>query len=468
MGIRNRKGTAQPRPHPKLVDRRLGETRRILDRIMGDEDVRRWYELRSLNSENTGRKYAYYLGAFCEQNKLTPRSAADLAKNDLEEFNRIYQDWCIRVIGKVAPKTASVYIAGVKSWLEHKGVNLKLVASVKVPHQNSTPTVDDEEVPSQEQLRHILNYADDRQRSIIALIAFSGIRFETISRLKLSDLIEAKLTSEGVQFPKHPTMIHCGPEATKKDNRYFTLLIREGCEYLKAYIDRRTRQGEGLTAGSPVISSDDKRYRGKALTSHQLSELVRKCFDDAGLKARPYVLRGFFDTAMLSTKSLKHTWQQFFMGHKGDIEAAYTTRKKLGPELLERMREAFAPCEAFLTTLPSQGEEGELATLRTMVESGVLDLSKESVRNYLAQKLQIQGLEVRVAKMKEEGFGEEEAYGRTLCGHLGIDPMKLELFKRKENGDPKKIIDERELQGYLVQGWDVQTVLPSGKILVRK
>jgi hypothetical protein len=36
--------------------------------------------------------------------------------------------------------------------------------------------------------------------------------------------------------------------------------------------------------------------------------------------------------------------------------------------------------------------------------------------------------------------------------------MKLELFKRKENGDPK-IVDERELHGYLVQGWDVQTVL---------
>lgn len=435
---------------------------------MGDEDVRRWYELQSLNSESTGRKYAYYLGVFCEQSELTPSSAAELAKKDLEGFNRIYQDWCLRVIGRVAPKTASVYISGVKAWLKHKGVNPNLLASVKVPHQNSTPTVDEEEVPSQEQLRHILNYADDRQRSIIALIAFSGIRFETISRLRLSDLIEAQLTGEGVRFPKYPTIIHCGPESTKRDNRYFTLLIREGCEYLKAYIDRRSRQGEGLTPGSPVISSDDKRYRGMALTSHQLSELVRKCFDDAGFRARPYVLRGFFDTAMLSTKNLKHTWQQFFMGHKGDIEAAYTTRKKLGPELLERMREAFAPCEAFLTTLPPQGEEGELSTLRTMVESGVLDLSKESVRNYLAQKLQIQGLEVRVSKMREEGLSEEEAYGRTLCGHLGIDPMKLELFKRKGDGDPKKIVEEGELQGYLVQGWDVQTVLPSGKILIRK
>jgi integrase len=237
-------------------------------------------------------------------------------------FSKPIQDWCIRVIGKVAPKTASVYIAGVKSWLEHKGVNPNLLASVKVPHQNSTPTVDDEEVPSQERLRQILNYADERQRSIIALIAFSGIRFETMSRLKISDLIEAQLTSEGIRFPKYPMIIHCGPEATKKDNRYFTLLIREGCEYLKAYIDRRVRQGEKLTAGSPVISSDDKRYRGKALTSHQLSELVRKCFDDAGFKARPYVLRGFFDTAMLSAKNLKHTWQQFFMGHRGDIEGA--------------------------------------------------------------------------------------------------------------------------------------------------
>lgn len=82
---------------------------------------------------------------------------------------------------------------------------------------------------------------------------------------------------------------------------------------------------------------------------------------------------------------------------------------------------------------------------------------------------------------------------RRFAEAFGIDPMKVKIEKQKEldrdpnseeeiqaiqneikkmraqpNNDPKKIIQERELEGYLSDGWDVQTVLPSGKILVRK
>jgi len=32
----------------------------------------------------------------------------------------------------------------------------------------------------------------------------------------------------------------------------------------------------------------------------------------------------------------------------------------------------------------------------------------------------------------------------------------------------RKIISEKELKRYLADGWDVQTVLPSGRILIRK
>jgi hypothetical protein len=34
--------------------------------------------------------------------------------------------------------------------------------------------------------------------------------------------------------------------------------------------------------------------------------------------------------------------------------------------------------------------------------------------------------------------------------------------------DPKKVMDEGELERHLLDGWDVQMTLPSGKILVRK
>lgn len=37
-----------------------------------------------------------------------------------------------------------------------------------------------------------------------------------------------------------------------------------------------------------------------------------------------------------------------------------------------------------------------------------------------------------------------------------------------ENSDPKQIVSEAELEQYLADGWDVQTVLPSGRILIHR
>jgi len=38
------------------------------------------------------------------------------------------------------------------------------------------------------------------------------------------------------------------------------------------------------------------------------------------------------------------------MDHKGDIEARYSTNKRLSPDLIEEMREAYKKCTKFLET----------------------------------------------------------------------------------------------------------------------
>jgi len=158
------------------------------------------------------------------------------------------------------------------------------------------------------------------------------------------------------------------------------------------------------------------------------------------------------------------------MGHKGDIEARYTTNKgRLPPAVIKDMQQSFLKCEEYLSTRPvSREEDPELTTIRTMVESRVLDLSKPNVRQYLIKKLGIEDMDVRVAKIREQGLAEDEAYTRVICGELGVKPIQIETSQPKNNGDPKKIVSEQELETYLADGWDVQTVLPSGKILVRR
>lgn len=56
---------------------------------------------------------------------------------------------------------------------------------------------------------------------------------------------------------------------------------------------------------------------------------------------RPYVLRAYCDTAfdIAEAKLVSHPWRQFFMGHKGHIEARYSTNKgRLPPDMIEEMR----------------------------------------------------------------------------------------------------------------------------------
>jgi hypothetical protein len=185
------------------------------------------------------------------------------------------------------------------------------------------------------------------------------------------------------------------------------------------------------------------------------------------------VLRAYFDTQLLVAENhgkISHAYRQFFMGHKGDIEARYTTNKgRLPPAVIEDMRQSSLKCEEYLSTRPvSREEDPELTTIRTMVESGVLDLSKMNVRTYLLKKLGIKDMDVRIAKMKNRGIKEDEAYVRTISSELGIKPMQINVSKEKDNDDPKKIVNEEDVERYLEDGWDVQTVLPSGRILIKK
>ena len=241
---------------------------------------------------------------------------------------------------------------------------------------------------------------------------------------------------------------------------------------MKEYLELRLRQGEELNPESAVVSHL-RPAKLNFLRTTKLTWEVKKAIKKAGFKWRPYVLRSYCATAfdIAEAKGLiSHPWRQFFMGHKGDIEARYSTNKgRLPPDMVEEMREAYRRCEPYLQTIQTaEVEDPQITTLRTLVESGVLDLSKPNVRQYLIQKLGIKDMEAKVAKMKESGLDEESAYTKIICEELGIEPMKIEAFKPKENSDPKKIVGEDELERYLAEGWDVQTVLPSGKILIRK
>jgi len=70
---------------------------------------------------------------------------------------------------------------------------------------------------------------------------------------------------------------------------------------------------------------------------------------------------------------------------------------------------------------------------------------------------------MRIRIEKQKTLGREPTPGEE------IEALQNEIKKQRSgSSDPKKIIPEEELPEYLAEGWDVQTVLPSGKIVVRR
>ena len=450
-----------------------------------DTEFRRWFENLARGSQVTAVERARVLYRFLRAHDMSPQELVDFAKRDRRGVEDILSDFVGKLLkeGK-APGYVENYLKSVRSWLNYN--EIRLVRRIKVGNRNLTPTIEDERVPVPKELRTILCYASERAGCSIALIAFAGLRPQTLGNvsgtdgLRVRDLPDLRIEGKRVMFTKVPTMVAVRPTLSKGKHKYFTFLTSEGCEYLEAYLEKRLAIGEELTPQSPIIAvtpgyermGKSPRNRDSAhITTKNVTREIREAMRPR-FKWRPYVFRAYFDTQLLVAENhgkIGHPYRVFFMGHKGDIEARYTTNKGRLPEgLIEDMRRSFRDCEDYLSTRPSsRGEDPELTTIRTMVESGVLDLSKPNVKQYLVKKLGIEDVEPKIAEMEAEGLNKTDAYAKVICRELGIKPMKIEVSNKKDE-DPKKIVSEGELELYLAEGWDVQTVLPSGKILVRK
>ena len=135
-----------------------------------------------------------------------------------------------------------------------------------------------------------------------------------------------------------------------------------------------------------AVDSEYKFGRGrnegkKFLPTRQISRIIRETFRPR-FQWRPYVLRAYFDTQLLTAESkgkIAHDFRVFFMGHKGSIEAKYTTNKGVLPEtLIGEMREAFKRSEQLLDL--EMIEEDPLLKQREKIQKEIEKATPEKVQ----------------------------------------------------------------------------------------
>ena len=417
--------------------------------LLLDEDVRRWFENLRAKSVLTATVALRNLGHYCELTETTPKEILNRARINEKDFRYEFTDF-VRKMEKEGK--AGSYIARFKkvilSWLKFNGISLQL--TVNISGENETPTIVNERVPSKEELARILRKATSRGRVAIAIMAFSGLRpeslgdYEGTDGLRLGDLKELKLSDE-IQFDKIPVTVMVKSKLSKARHQYFSFIGEEGATYIKEYLEERRKQGEELTYESPLLQFDVRGVRKNAfLRTTLVTRDIREAIELAGLKMRPYVLRAYFSTALDIAESkglISHPWRQFIMGHKGDIEARYSTNKRLPPDMIEEMRESYKKCLKYM-------------------ETRVSEVSEDNARLYLQQQL-----------LSAVGYRQDEIDKMNLADLNTEDFQKL-LRDRvagamASNGSKQKLVPMNEIEKLLGEGYEFQAVLPNGKAIMK-
>jgi len=445
--------------------------------IENDAEVNRWLRNLRRGSPITAEVALRRLGRVCELLSTDPKKMVRDAKSDPKSLQNSLED----LVSELEEERKSPgYIVGIlktlRAWLRYNDVIL--TRTIKVTNRNATPTIENEQVPTQGELSRILRTSSPRIRVAEALMAFGDLRPETIGNydgtdgLRLKDFPELKIQNGKVIFEKIPTMVIVRATLSKTRCKYFTFLGDEGCTYLREYLEERIRNGETLTPETPLIGYErSKRSGDEFLSTRKITHYIRTAMRAAGVYKRPYVLRAYAETQLIIAESkgkISHPYLQFIAGHKGDIEARYSTNKgRLPPDMIEDMRSSYKACEPFL------------ATTSQLEQSAVVKEAKiEALRSMAKSLLDIDLLEVKIAKerkIKREltAVEEVELYENEIK-KLRMGSQKLR--NADENCDDgvhcrrfeSRLIAEEQLVPHLNDGWQIVKELTSGKIAVRR
>ncbi len=416
--------------------------------LLNDRQVKRWFDNLKARSILTATVYLRTLGHYCELNNITPLRL--LAETKKKGFQEGFMDF-VRELEKEGK--AGSYIVRFKkvvlSWIRFNGIDLKL--SVNIANEHLTPTLNDERVPTKEELGRILRKASSRGRVSIALMAFSGLRPETLGNyegtdgLRLGDLKELKLDDGKPDFPNIPSMLAVRSPLSKGRHQYFTFIPEETALYIIEYLQERMNSGEQLNRNSSVLQFDPRGIKkNNFLRTALVTRDIREAMNAAGLKMRPYVLRAYFATGLDIAESkglISHPWRMFLMGHKGDIEARYSTNKRLSPDMIEQMRESYRKASKFLET--SVSEAGE-----------------EDAKRYLQTQL-----------LLVVGYKQEE------IDKMALDDITNEEFQKilrdkvsgamVNNGNRQKVVSISSVAEFINRGYEFVASLPDGNAIMK-
>lgn len=330
-----------------------------------------------------------------------------------EKWEEIFSDFGDYLEERYKGTSPSTLFAGAKALINvnvPKSLQIKPEAPKAKPRTIPPIPIDD--------LRFVRDAVDERERAFIDFFKDTG--------MSMADALEMNYghIKKAIEDPAM-TFFKIRVYRAKESVEYETWLGPNSIHSLQVYFTIRHQRGENIIDETPIFASNNQPY--ERLTLAAVSELFVRIVERTGKVISSHRLRKFFET-YIAAGGVHPIVAKYWMGHKvrtgRDVEGRYI----IPPENLQR--EMYEKAYKYIDLTGDTLEER----------------AKQAAREELQKILSPEEREL----MKKAGF-----QFRKIKGKAKIPPE-----------DCQKIIAEEQLEAYLNEGWRVQAVLPSGKIVV--
>jgi integrase len=414
---------------------------KVYDYLLGYSCVVDWIE--GYESHYTRDQFLRTLHVFVQRSGVKPDGLLGLKP---ERIRRLVVEVARQTRDEGKHAWASALIKSVKSFCRYHGVELKFRRGETVRARRKR--IGEEMVPNAEQIYRMVEHARSlRDKAIILCMWQSGVRIGCLVNWNFR-LVRDQLFPENGEM-KVPVRLKITEEIESKLRNYdmgyyYTFLGREASEALKKYLQWRIERGEKLGDENPIFVSNSTTVKGQRLRLGSIREMIKRCAEKVGLNPKgiwPHCLRKAFRKALNNTDIDEDT-KEALMGHKlPGSRGSYFDYHDVDEVEGKYIRINFSP--------PTTVSAEELRKKQVLDMVRILGFTEDKIKS----------VEEALAKYATVDEAMEE-----------IRKLSLEAYKLRSNSnsDPKKVIDEGKLERYLAEGWDVQTVLPSGRILIKK
>jgi integrase len=228
---------------------------------------------------------------------------------------------------KIAPATLATYVAAVRKFMAMNDVvlNWEKIHSF----EPESVKVSEDRPYNHEEIKAMLEHANERNRAVILLMSSTGIRLGALPELRVKDLEPIN------KYNIFKIWVY----AKSRKSRYFTFCTPEARQAIESYLNWRKRLGEKITQESLLFRSDFNTQRigvAKPITTRTISTAVSQLWVHAGMKKQHLKVHGYERNSVMTCHGFRkfleteafragmdHIYIRRLLGQSSGLEDAY-------------------------------------------------------------------------------------------------------------------------------------------------